>query len=128
MDVSRILSLQELLTLFENHPSHRHEATGTQRAKATQLFKFAHEVELGDYVLTPLTASETVLIGQVTGDYQFDENLFGLDHPHTRKVGWLRKVAKLDFSLGARRLMSTPPTLVPFDKYEQEVGRLVTSL
>jgi len=69
---------------------------------ANMLYRFAHEIEDGDVVLTALPPERMLLIGRVTGDYVYTappdhhaaDNLRQL--VHTRRVEWLRTDISFD--------------------------------
>src|SRR5688572_28913709 len=88
-DVSGIRSLEEMRDLFHSDLS-RSDSFGSQSMKAGQLFDFLHNVNEQDFVLTPIKETKTVRIGKIDGPYRYDETMFGFDHPHTRRVVWLR--------------------------------------
>lgn len=55
---------------------------------ASQVWPFAHDIQVGDWVILPLKHERAIQVGQVTGDYQF--------HPespnpyfHSRDVKWI---------------------------------------
>jgi restriction system protein len=65
-----------------------------------QLFRFAHEVKPGDYVVYPSKQSRTVHIGEVTGPFHFDPNSLPA-YPQQRTVKWLKEFPRTHFSQGA---------------------------
>jgi restriction system protein len=54
-----------------------------------QLFRFANETKVGDLVVVPLKTSSSIAVGEITGPYQFKEDL-GPDMSHRLPVKWLR--------------------------------------
>lgn len=67
---------------------------------AGQLFRFTHEMKVGDLVIFREKRSQYIHIGRVTGDYQYRPDLSG-DYPHVRSVEWLKTVTVSDVSQGA---------------------------
>lgn len=54
----------------------------------SQVWPFAHEMEKGDLVVTPLKTQRAILIGEITGEYRFEAN--GPDpFFHWRAVKWI---------------------------------------
>lgn len=82
-----------------------------QRGQAANaLFKFASEMRQGDVVLTPEPASRTVLLGEVSGDYEFGEAMAS-DYNHRRLVTWRRRIRRAELSYGAASSLGTQITL-----------------
>lgn len=66
---------------------------------AGMLFRFAHEVAIGDYVVFPTKADRKINIGIIESDYEFVDD--GKGYPHRRKVTWLKHISRTAFSQGA---------------------------
>lgn len=66
---------------------------------AGMLFRFIHEVQIGDYVVFPSKTGRKINIGTVEGDYYF-EDADG-EYVQRRKVKWLKHIPRLSFSQGA---------------------------
>ena len=77
---------------IESLKSKVHEADPEERAGlgARILHRFAFEIVEGDLVLTPVRSTRTILIGIVTGDYQYDANPERNLLTNTRSVEWIR--------------------------------------
>jgi len=67
---------------------------------ASQLFRFLHEMKVGDLVCYPSKADRQIHIGEVTGDYRYDEST-SASYPHRRSVKRLRSLARTAFKQGA---------------------------
>ena len=67
---------------------------------AGQLFRFVHEMKLGDMVIYPSKRDRQVHLGRVESDYTYDPKTEP-GYPHARKVKWLREVSRTQFSQGA---------------------------
>lgn len=63
------------------------------------LFRFCHEVQVGDYVVFPSKSNREINIGVVEGDYEYDPSQ--PEYVQTRKVKWLKHLPRLSFSQGA---------------------------
>lgn len=57
--------------------------------QASQLFSFAHRINIGDYVLIPLKLQSAIAIGKITGKYEYRTDL-GEDIHHYRSVKWIK--------------------------------------
>ena len=58
---------------------------------AGQLWAFAREMQVGDFVITPIKQSREVLIGRVTGPYRFEPG-FDSHFQRTRTVEWFTPI------------------------------------
>ena len=63
------------------------------------LFRFCHEVQIGDYIIYPSKIDRMINIGAVTGDYMYvpDAN----EYVQQRSVKWLKHLPRMSFSQGA---------------------------
>lgn len=67
---------------------------------AGQLFRFVHEMKVGDIVVYPSKRDRQIHIGEVTGKFEFRPELQD-SYPQTRPVKWLKHVPRTAFSQGA---------------------------
>ena len=67
---------------------------------AGQLFRFVHEMKVGDIVVYPSKKDRQVHIGRVEGPYQYDPAKEE-SYPNHRPVKWLKHVPRTKFSQGA---------------------------
>lgn len=88
-------NLRDLSTLDTRDEilGHLHEVLpdeGTNRLRnfAAQLNQFANKIAVGDLVVMPRKLTNGVAIGQVTGDYTFDE---ASDYKHARAIEWIEE-------------------------------------
>ena len=54
---------------------------------ASQIYPIAHRMKKGDWVVLPSKINRTIHIGEIEGDYVYDESL-GSPYYHYRKVKW----------------------------------------
>lgn len=66
---------------------------------AGMLYRFCHEVQIGDYVVFPSKSNREINIGTIEGDYLFDSSQ--REFVQTRKVKWLKHLPRTMFSQGA---------------------------
>lgn len=66
---------------------------------AGMLYRFIHEVQIGDYVIFPSKSDRKINIGTVEGDYFYEDN--DGEYVQRRKVKWLKHIPRLSFSQGA---------------------------
>lgn len=92
---------------------------------AGQLYRFVHVVEIGDYVLTPLKASREVLIGEVTGGYEFNPEIVSKAYPNIRRVKWLQKVSRDSLSQPFKYALGGIMTVFQVNAYWPEIKALL---
>ncbi|MBR0455089.1 MAG: restriction endonuclease [Firmicutes bacterium] len=66
---------------------------------AGMLYRFIHEVHIGDYVVFPSKTNRQINIGVIESDYYY-EDADG-EYVQRRKVKWLKHLPRLNFSQGA---------------------------
>lgn len=69
-----------------------------------QVFRFAHEMQIGDPVVFPIKQTREIAIGRIKGDYRFSppgDELHELDYANVRDVEWLKIVPRTAFSKAA---------------------------
>lgn len=67
---------------------------------AGQLFRFVHEMKIGDWIAYPSKKDRLIHFGKIEGDYQYDKDISDR-YPHQRAVNWIKKVPRTSFSQGA---------------------------
>lgn len=80
-----------------------------------QVYRFAQEIKLGDFILTPERATRRIHISQCTGDYRYDPSVFGHDYPHVRPVDYLRWVERASFPVTVRNTLGSTLTVFRAD-------------
>ena len=66
---------------------------------AGMLFRFAHEMQIGDYVVFPSKFNREINIGIVEGEYTYVDS--NSEYVQRRKVKWLKHLPRTAFSQGA---------------------------
>ncbi len=66
---------------------------------AGMLYRFVHEVQIGDYVVFPSKIDRMINIGIVEGNYFMNNEVHEYVHQH--KVKWLKHIPRTSFSQGA---------------------------
>jgi restriction system protein len=67
---------------------------------AGQVFRFVHEMKIGDLVVYPSKRDRHVHIARVQGEYRYDPTI-SREYPNQRSVKWLCDVPRTNFSQGA---------------------------
>ncbi len=73
---------------------------GAIPALSGQLFRFVHEMKIGDRVIYPRKIDRTLLWGEISTPYLYDR-ANNPDFPHRRGVRWLKSLSRDLFSQGA---------------------------
>ena len=82
---------EQLLNSLRNDPYYQDLSAPKVRSAASQLWRFAKEIQLGDMILLPRKGHKVVSVGQVAGDYQFRPDFADLLQGamcHARGVVW----------------------------------------
>ena len=85
---------------------------------AGMLYRFCHEMEIGDYVVYPSKSDRMINIGEVTGNYVYEQT-----QPHyvqTRTVKWLKHIPRTAFTQGALYEVSAAMSLFMIKNYADE--------
>lgn len=85
---------------------------------AGMLYRFSHEVQVGDYVVFPSKSNREVNLGVVEGEYIYDATQ--VKYVQTRKVKWLRHLSRMVFSQGALYEIGSAMTLFSVKNYADE--------
>lgn len=97
---------------------HRMEETepgsGTPNAVG-QLFRFATEIRVGDYVLTPEKATKKVHVSRCSGMYCFDPVVFGQSYPHVLPLKYERSIERSRLSVTVRNTLGSTLTVFRAD-------------
>ena len=102
------------------------DSSGRVAVNAGQVYRFAQEIQEGDYALTYIKSSREILIGLVESSYQYLDDAYLDRYPHVRHVKWLRKVSRDDFGPQARKSLGSPPTVFNLDDYLGQIHSLAT--
>lgn len=96
---------------------------GTIRQTIGQLRRFAHQIEVGDIVLTPIKATRQVLVGKVTGPYQHNPAAETDNLTNTRAVEWLRTdILRDDLSNRLRNSLAGQMTVFSVNDHASEIA------
>jgi restriction system protein len=91
---------------------------------AGKFFRFVHEIQVGDLVLYPSLKDKQVYIGEVIGEYVFDESLCS-KFPHQRTVHWKYVVPRAALTVSAQRELGAARTFFKFKRHAKEIKELV---
>lgn len=101
----------------------------TLSTNASVLFRFAHDIVIGDRVMTYDPGSRRYLIGHVAGPYRYDaapQSPDLADKPHQRPVEWVGEISRDDLTPAARNSLGSLITLFqPSDLVAEQVEALL---
>jgi len=92
---------------------------GAIRNNAGQLFRFVHEMQIGDLVIYPSKRDKQIHIGKVTGDYTYQTGEIA-SYPHRRLVQWIKTVPRTQFSQGALYEIGSAMSFFQVKNYAEE--------
>ncbi|SEL35861.1 restriction system protein [Ruminococcus sp. YRD2003] len=85
---------------------------------AGMLYRFAHEVQIGDYIVFPSKSNREINIGTVESDYIYNPNTE--NYVQQRKVKWLKHLPRTAFSQGALYELGAAMSLFLVKNYADE--------
>jgi restriction system protein len=91
-------------------------------AQAGQLFRFVHEMRIGDRVIYPCKIDRTLLWGEIATPYIYDRT-HNPSFPHRRGVRWLASLSRDVFSQGALYELGSVLTLFELRNFAAEFTR-----
>lgn len=104
------------------------DSESSSAMKCGEIFRFVREFKADDIVLVPEPQERKIIIGKITGLYQFVSNpTDGCDYSHRRKVEWLKTVSRDDFSQKLRNALVWL-TVVSLEDHSLEIDELIQGL
>lgn len=91
---------------------------GSIATGAGMLYRFCHEIQVGDYVVFPSKSNREVNIGVIESEYIYDSNQ--PEYVQTRKVKWLQHLPRMVFSQGALYEIGSAMSLFSVKNYADE--------
>lgn len=86
---------------------------------AGQLFRFVHEIEIGDIVAYPSKKDRHIHLGKIVGNYKYDPSLES-GYPNMRQVQWIKSVPRTSFTQGALYEIGSAMSLFQIKNYADE--------
>ena len=72
------------------------DSIGALRNTAGIVFRFVHEMQIGDYIIYPSKVSRQVYIGEIIGEYKYSPDI-EKRYPNQRTVKWLGNFPRTSF-------------------------------
>lgn len=92
---------------------------GTIPVSAGQIYRFAHEMQIGDLVVYPSKYDRLINLGEIVGGYEYAPSA-STEYPHRRAVKWLRHLSREDFSQSALYEIGSALTLFKVTSHSEE--------
>lgn len=92
---------------------------GAIPGNAGQLFRFVHEMKVGDIVVYPSKQDREVHIGRVEGAYMYQPSM-ETGYPNLRKVKWIKSLPRTRFTQGALYEIGSAMSLFQVKTYAEE--------
>jgi restriction system protein len=97
---------------------------GSYPVSAGQLYRFVHEMKIGDVVIYPSKQDRQIHIGQVTGEYEYSPTI-DAGYPNLRKVEWLRSAPRTHFTQGALYEIGSAMSLFQVKNFADEFSKVM---
>lgn len=91
---------------------------GSIATSAGMLYRFMHEMQIGDYVIFPSKMNRQINIGQVESDFLYVPD--AAKYVQQRKVKWLKHLPRTAFSQGALHEIGSAMSLFTVKNYADE--------
>jgi restriction system protein len=92
---------------------------GAIRTYTGELYRFVHEIKIGDIVAFPSKRDRKIHIGSIEGDYKYDPSKEPA-YPNLRPVKWLKAVPRTQFTQGALYEIGSAMSLFQIRTYADE--------
>lgn len=115
-DLSSITDAIQMRELYKK--TYPHHKPGKVILCAGQLNRFKNEIKVGDSVLTYNNQDRTYSIGIIESDYEYHPE--DVEHPHWRKVKWIRKIDRDGLSTTTKNTLGSAMTLFSIDEETME--------
>lgn len=92
---------------------------GNIPVSAGQIFRFIHEMKIGDVIIFPSKYDRMINIGEISGAYEYRPEL-SAEYPHRRAVTWRRHISRGEFSQTALYEVGSALTLFRVTSHAEE--------
>lgn len=116
-DLSKVTTTREA---FKEHYAqvYPNDKPGAIPTSAGMLYRFIHEIKIGDYVVFPSKVDRMVNIGVVEGQYTYVDS--EKEYVRQRKVKWLKHLPRTSFTQGALYEIGSAMSLFMVKNYADE--------
>jgi restriction system protein len=88
--------------------------------RAGQLYRFVHEMRIGDHIIYPRKCDRTLHLGIISGPYVYDSE-GNASFAHRRAVSWQRALSRDLFTQGALYELGSALTLFEISSFAEEI-------
>ncbi|WP_221621766.1 restriction endonuclease [Halocatena pleomorpha] len=120
-DVSEIRSYDEMKSQFNAIDAYSKHNDRHIAQSAGQVHRFAVEMEEGHLVLSYDKTEREYLIGQVTGDYEWEPGDHPPGYPHVRRVDWKDSISRDVFTTATKNTLGSTLTVFSLDDRLDEI-------
>ncbi len=115
-DYSSIASRDALRKVYEQtYPLESKKQVDTRFG---QVWRFAHDIQIGDTVALPLTTDSAFIFGRITGGYRYQQ--LALNVVHIRDVEWLKTIPRSVFNKDILFSMNSALTIFKVTRNDAE--------
>lgn len=116
-DLSKVTATRDA---FKEHYAqvYPNDKPGAIPTSAGMLYRFIHEIKIGDYVVFPSKVDRMVNIGIVEGEYTYVDT--EKEYVQQRKVKWLKHLPRTSFTQGALYEIGSAMSLFMVKNYADE--------
>lgn len=125
-DASKLSTRKEVKKRYKE--THSEQKKSRIATNAGQLYRFAHEIQKGDIVLTYNKSTRQYLIGEITSDYKPNPNPDFTErghYQHIREVDWKDKVSRDEFSVSAKNSFGSALTVFQLNEHIEEIEKVL---
>lgn len=89
---------------------------------AGMLYRFVHEMQIGDYIVFPSKRDRQINIGLIEGEYRYEKEFAGTNYGYVqqRRVRWLKHLPRTLFSQGALHEVGSAMSFFAVKNYSGE--------
>jgi len=91
-DLSKIKSKDELKELYQK--IYTDNSKNRMASHISQIWRFVHEIKIGDLVSIPLKTKNNIMFGIVEGEYKYQK--LSENVKHTRKAKWIKEIPRTE--------------------------------
>ncbi len=115
-DLSNVSTPEDVKQIVrDKYPEYK---SGKLNITAGQLVKFRFKFRKGDYIITYDPENRIYLVGEITGDYEYNPGSLG--YSHVRRVKWLGEVSRDMLSTSTKNTLGAISTLFELSESAKE--------
>lgn len=125
-DVSDVESYSEMKSRFHSTEEYSEYNKQHLAQNAGQVNRFAHEISVGDFVLTYDKTEREYHIGEVTSEYEWKPSDHPAGYPHVRRVRWIDTISRDEFTTSTKNTLGSTLTVFSLDSCLDEIKRVLS--